>query len=393
MKKGIVFSGLALLLFAAACNKKSVVENAYLNDTPTLPAIPDNYQGRFESVVHFQASLNNDQATLGRVLFYDRKLSANNTVSCGSCHEQSKAFTDGKQFSSGLALLKTPRNTPAICNAEMQSQYFWDGRVDNLKDMVTKPIENHIEMGVSDLNTIVNKLSTVDYYKPLFTKAFGDEQVTKERIAIGLQEFVKSIVSFETKNDKSFALENFTMDERVGRQLFMTSLPCASCHNNDNATFGWKGSQFANIGLEENYTDKGAIDLMGEGAEGFFKIPSLKNVALTAPYMHDGRFKTLEEVVDFYTQNIKAHPMLSGNLMTGSWTGGGGIIVGPFNPMGDDPIAAKIAEVKSNVGKSFGEPLRFELSEYQKKCLVAYLKTFTDKEMITNKMYSDPFRK
>ncbi|HPI54739.1 MAG TPA: cytochrome c peroxidase [Chitinophagaceae bacterium] len=393
MKKGIVLTSLTALLFIAACNKKSVVENEYLNDTPTLPATPDNYQGRFESVVHFQASLNNDLATLGRVLFYDRKLSANNTVSCGSCHEQSKAFADGKQFSSGLALMKTPRNTPAICNAEMQSHYFWDGRVDNLKDMVTKPIENHIEMGVADLGMIVNKLSAVDYYKPLIKKVFGDEQVTKERIALGLQEFVKSIVSFETKNDKMFSMQDFTLEERVGRQLFMTSLPCASCHNNDNALNGWKGSQFANIGLEETYTDKGAVDVIGPGTEGFFKIPSLKNIALTAPYMHDGRFKTLEEVIDFYTQNVTPHAQLSGNLMTGSWTGGGGIIVGPFNPGGDDPIAAKMAEVKSNFGKSFGEPLRFELSEYQKKCLVAYLKTFTDKEMITNPMYADPFRK
>lgn len=394
MKKVIVFSCLVSLVVIMACNKKGIQESAYLNDTPSLPQIPHDYQARFEKVLKFQSSLNNNLATLGRVLFYDRHLSANNTVSCGSCHQQSKGFTDGTRFSDGLVLGKTPRNTPAICNAAQQSHYFWDGRVNDLSIMVLKPIENHIEMGVMDLNSIVYKVSALEYYKPLFQNAFSSETVTKERIALGLQEFVRSIVSFQNKNETVTTVEDLTMEERVGRQLFSVSLPCLSCHNSENNSTGWSGSSFANIGLDENYADKGAQNLFGttgEENEGFFKVPSLRNVALTAPYMHDGRFKTLEEVIDFYTQNIQAHKNLSGNLTTGTWFSGGG--VGPFNPFANDPIAAKLAEVKSNSTSSIGEPLRFELSGYQKKCLVAYLKTFTDPVLVTAEMYSDPFRK
>ncbi|MBP6625392.1 MAG: hypothetical protein KA198_09495 [Chitinophagaceae bacterium] len=394
MKKVIVFSCLISLVVIMACNKKGIQQSEYLSDTPKLPQIPFDYQARFETLFKFQSSLNNNLATLGRVLFYDRHLSANNTVSCGSCHQQSKGFTDGAKFSDGLILGKTTRNTPAICNAAQQSHLFWDGRETNLENMVLKPIENHVEMGVMDLNSIVSKVSALEYYKPLFQHAFSSETVTKERIALGLQEFVKSIVSFQNKNETITTVEDFNMDERVGRQLFAVSLPCLSCHNSENNSSGWSGSSFANIGLDEHYTDKGAQDLFGssnQDSEGFFKVPSLRNVALTAPYMHDGRFKTLEEVVDFYTQNIQPHKNLNSNLTTGSWFSGGGI--GPFNPFINDPVAAKLAEVKSNATGAIGQPLRFELSEYQKKCLVSYLKTFTDPVLITAEMYSDPFRK
>ncbi len=138
MKKVIVFSCLVSLVVIMACNKKGIQESSYLNDTPKLPQIPFDYQARFETLFKFQSSLNNNLATLGRVLFYDRHLSANNTVSCGSCHQQSKGFTDGARFSDGLILAKTARNTPAICNTALQSQFFWDGRESNLESMVLK---------------------------------------------------------------------------------------------------------------------------------------------------------------------------------------------------------------------------------------------------------------
>lgn len=400
MNKIIVASVIISCLIIAACNKIKPASEEFLNETPSLPSTVYDYKGRFDQIpTNFNPSItpiNNDLATLGRVLFYERKLSANNTVSCGTCHQQGKAFADGLSSSAGLAMGKTPRNSPTICNVTRQNRFFWDGREDTLVNMVLKPIGNHIEMGIADINTIVPKVQSLDYYKPLFTKAFGDESVSKNRIALALQEFVSSIVSFESKQDQENNMMNFadiySIDERVGRQLFMVSLPCASCHTGDNFVFGWAGSQFQNIGLEEHYTDKGATFMNGGGQadmEGFFKVPTLRNIALTAPYMHDGRFKSLEEVVEFYTQNIQAHPQLSGNLQTGFW--GGGIFLPNFP--GDQDIE-HLAKVESNAtaGK-FGEPLRFTLSDYQKKCLVAYLKTFTDTKMITEPMYSDPFRK
>ena len=395
MKKILVLSAFVLGLFLACKKPASNIPNEFLNDAPTLPATAYDYAGRLNTFNQLRSqplqSLNNDVATLGRVLFYERKLSANNMVSCGSCHEQSKAFTDGQRFSTGLAMAKTPRNTPMVCNTVLQSHFFWDGREDTLRNMVTKPILNHIEMGVSDLNLVVPELEATPYYATLFEKAFGDSKISSERIAMALEQFVNSIVSYQNRRDQELShapfAQLYTLDERVGRQLFMNSLPCASCHNSDDLQFGWSGSQFMNIGLDEHYTDKGA-QFTGSTSEGFFKVPSLRNVALTAPYMHDGRFKTLEEVIDFYSKNIQAHPDLSFNLQSG-WKGG--IFFPTFM---DDPEVNMLATVKTNSGiGKFGEPLRFELSDYQKKCLVAFLKTFTDVNLISNPMYSDPFRK
>ncbi|GBL35443.1 cytochrome c551 peroxidase [Filimonas sp.] len=393
MKKILVFSVIASAILIAGCRKNTSLSESAFNETPTLPSIPFDYNARFQHLSPFGEVLNNEVAALGRVLFYERKLSANGTVSCGSCHMQSNAFADNKKSSSGLALGKTPRNSPTLCNISRQNRYFLDGRDDTLEQMVLKPIGNHLEMGISDIASIVNRVESISYYKPLFEKAFGDDKITLPRIATSLKTFLNSIVSYQSKQDLDPAVpiqQLYTFDERVGRQLFMMSLPCASCHTGDNLTLGWSGSTFANIGLEEHYTDKGATFMnspQNGDLEGFFKVPTLRNIALTAPYMHDGRFKTLDDVITFYTQNIQPHPLLNSNLQTGGgWGGGFGFGI-------SDPEVAELAKVTSNNDGKFGTPLRFELNSYQRKCLIAFLHTFTDTKMITEPMYSDPFKK
>lgn len=393
MKKIILITCLSVGLFIVGCRKQHST-TITTTQTPVLPATPYDYQSRFKHQPitgwggNFD-SINNQVATLGRVLFYEKKLSANGTVSCGSCHMQNKAFADLKASSNGLVLGKTPRNSPTICNISSQSRFFLDGRETDLGEMVLKPIGNHLEMGIDDVNTIVPRVQQLDYYKPLFKNAFGDENITLQRIAVSLKTFLKSIVSFESKFDLAPSSNNnsyFTLDERIGRQLFNASLPCSQCHSGNNMT-GWSGSDFRNIGLETSYTDKGATFMnigSAEQVEGFFKVPTLRNIALTGPYMHDGRFNTLEEVIDFYTKNIQPHPNLSSNLQTGGWSAPKPVL---------DPAIEAFAEVPSNASTSSGEPIRFQITDYQKRCLIAYLNTFTDTKMITEPMYSDPFVK
>ena len=362
MKQTFTFSGflsLLVLFLFSSCQKD--IDTLPLPATAQLklPATPYNYADpdmRESLKPLFTSALSgvtDDGATLGRVLFYDTKLSFNNKVSCGSCHHQEKAFCDPVQFSTGINGQKTTRNTPPIMNVGLSNKFFWDQRADNLEDMVLMPVRNHIEMGLERMDYLEAKLGVVDYYRPLFENAFGSPEVTEERIADALAQFLRSMVSVHAKSDDHF--DELGEQEREGFEIFWGEGRCANCHNGVNFSGGWSHTDQANIGLEMEYTDKG----MGEFAvdmEGVFKVPSLRNVALTAPYMHDGRFKTLEEVVEHYSSGIQNHPNLDFRLR--DWN---------------------------------SETLQLNLSEEEKAALVAFLHTLTDEEFITAKRFSNPF--
>jgi cytochrome c peroxidase len=286
-------------------------------------------------------------ATLGRVLFYDNILSLNNTVACASCHKQSLAFADNAAFSTGFMSKLTPRNSMSIVNLREHEGLFWDLRESNLATMVVKPVQNHIEMGFDDMQHVVAKMNAVDYYKPLFFKAFGNNEISEEGIQSALATYLRSMVTYNTKYDagmnNSFA--NFNSQEIMGKELFETH--CASCHFGTEFKAPWQNS--ANIGLDQTYTDQGT-------GEGNFKIPSLRNIALTGPYMHDGRFNTLSEVVEHYNSGIKNHPQLNWELR------------------GPD-----------------GGPQRLNMSQGDKDALVAFLNTLTDWKFVSDPRFSNPF--
>ena len=310
-------------------------------------------------------------ATLGRVLFYDKKLSLNNTISCASCHHQDKAFTDGKALSTGFEGRVTTRSSMAIINPITQHNLFWDSRSKSIHDLSLQPVQNHIEMGMENLNRLVSKLENTDYYKPLFAKAYGDGQITPERIAIALSHFVSSITSNQSKFDRGVenGFSNFTELERMGMNLFHSDkAKCGSCHGGTNFAaqdgpldaygggFDLSGNPASdlrgatNIGLDLVYKDNGLGD-------GKFKIPTLRNIGLTAPYMHDGRFKTLEDVLDHYTDGLKAHKHLD----------------------------VKFKDANGNL-----RPLK--LTSLEKKAIVVFLHTLTDTEMTRNPRWSNPFQ-
>lgn len=301
----------------------------------------------------------NAGATLGRVIFHDKRLSLNQTVSCASCHQAEHGFSDPRKFSVGFNGGLTSRNSMGLTNARwyQRGAFFWDERADTLEDQVLEPIKNEVEMGMT-LPAVVARLSAEAFYAELFTDAFGDANVTSERIAFALAQFVRSIISTGSKFDAGVTANftNFTAQENLGRQIFNGAGNCNACHGTDNFV---PGAAINNNGLENPYADKGLGGLTGRAQdEGLFKVPSLRNIELTAPYMHDGRFATLEQVVEFYNSGVVAHPNLSPPLRAG----------GPGGP-----------------------PRRLNLTTNEKAALVAFLKTLTDRSVTTDEKFSDPF--
>ncbi|MDR3457219.1 MAG: cytochrome c peroxidase [Verrucomicrobiae bacterium] len=300
-------------------------------------------------------------ATLGRVLFYDKRLSTNQTISCASCHQQAHGFSDPRQFSVGYDGSLGTRNAMGLSNARwyQRKHFFWDERAATLEDQVLLPIQNPVEMGMT-LDALTNRLALEPFYTNLFAATFGTPDVTAEGISLALAQFVRSIVSTRSKYDigvsNNFA--NFTAQENLGRQIFngtVGNATCAACHGTDNFT---PGPALNNNGLEFPYVDKGVGAITGLTTDnGKFKVPSLRNIELTAPYMHDGRFTNLDQVVEFYNSGVVFNANLSPPLRA---------------PGGNSA-------------------LRLNLTTDQKAALVAFLKTLTDTNLVADVKFSDPF--
>lgn len=328
------------------------------------PDVPDHFRG---VVTTSKFGVTDEGATLGRVLFYDKKLSKNNSTACASCHLQANAFADVSRGSLGFDGGITSRNSMSIVNVAMQKEFFWDLRETELESMVLKPIKNHIEMGVEDLDKLEVKLAGTDYYADLFKAAYGDSEVTSERIADAMSQFLRSMMSTNAKVDEGHIQPQLTAQEQEGMNLFFGQALCSSCHGGRNfneafvglrdtlPSFYNDGRPRANIGLDMDYADAG-MGANTTGAEGVFKVPSLRNVSLTGPYMHDGRFATLMDVVNHYNSNIQKHDNLDPRLR--DWE---------------------------------GNPWRLNLNDQQKQALVAFLNTLTDNSLVNDEKFSNPF--
>lgn len=300
--------------------------------------------------------ITNAGATLGRVLFYDKRLSANDTTACASCHLQENGFSDPRTLSVGFDGGLTGRHSMSLANAAYyeRGRFFWDERADTLEEQVLLPIQDSVEMGM-DLDDLEVKLTATSFYPDLFEDAFGTPTVTSDRISLALAQFVRSMVSFESKFDEGFDDDGdfspngvFTQEEELGRQLFFSNNNgpnCDSCHE----TAAMILDQPRNNGLDANTNAD-----QGTGG-GRFKSPSLRNIAVTAPYMHDGRFDTLAEVVEHYNSGVQDHPQLANQLQQN------------------------------------GQPERLNLSQAEMDALVAFMETLTDESFLTDPKFSDPF--
>ena len=382
--------GLGLLFAGAISCQKDKANLKYESESLQIPAEIPDYAAALSAAskisnpfsnpsVGANVFIDNNTAFLGRVLFYDKKMSINNTVACGSCHHQENGFADTGAQSVGFNGGLTSRNSMCICNTAISKGFFWDKRVNNIKDLVLAPVRNHIEMGMESSDDLVQKITKVSYYPGLFEKAFGSKNITKENIAEALTQFLNSMVSVNSRHDAGMKTKfaNFTDQEKKGEKLFTQTLGCDNCHSGTNLNNPWsEESSVGNIGLDMNYTDKGIENLNQNGGflidinnpkanvavEGVFKVPSLRNIAQTGPYMHDGRFKTLEEVVEHYNSGIKMHPNLDWN----------------FIEVNKNPNSVPTAK-------------KFNLKKEEKEALVAFLKTFSDDKYMHDPKYSNPF--
>ncbi len=241
---------------------------------------------------------------LGRKLFYDGRLSADGTISCSFCHEQGYAFTHhGHDFSHGINNLEGIRNAPAVQNMAFQSEYFYDGASNSLEMLSIVPMHNPVEMDET-LENIVLKLKQDDEYVTLFEQAFEDGRVSSGNILKALGQFMTMMVSANSRYDKYVRNEpgsDLTQQELAGMEVFQQQ--CASCHATDLFT----DNSFRNNGLppNPNLNDLGRENVTGFVTDRYkFKVPSLRNLELTAPYMHDGRFGSLESVLNFYSDGV-----------------------------------------------------------------------------------------
>jgi cytochrome c peroxidase len=382
--KSLIATAFLSGLFIIACNKSNdstVTPVDQVAEVLNLPPTPFNYaniiQPAYLNAPNIQGQINtpagnpitDNGAMLGRVLFYDKNLSINNTISCASCHKQANGFSDNTVLSKGFNGGNTGRNSMSLIDAKYypNGRFFWDQRAASLENQVLIPIQDMVEMGMT-LPQLETKLKGLAYYPVLFNKAFGDNNITSNRIANALSQFVRSIVSFQSKYDAGRAtfpvapapppnavFPNFTAAENRGKELFL--LPqnaCAACHGSETFT----APQEKNNGLDMATVDRGFGAVTSNMAnDGLFKVTSLRNVELTAPYMHDGRFATLEQVVEHYNSGVKNHPNLSPQLLLPN-----------------------------------GQPRLLNLTPQDKAALVAFLKTLTDVSVATDAKYSNPFK-
>lgn len=292
-------------------------------------------------------------AALGRMLFFEKALSADGSLSCASCHKQEFAFADSARFSPGMNSMRTTRNSMPLLNLAWDHFYFWDARALSLELQAFEPVTAHHEMA-SRWSEVGRRLAQDERYPSLFASAFGDARIDSLRIAFALAQFERTMVSLNSRFDRYFYLKQtdaLNAQERRGKELFFTSAHCVDCHEPPL----FKGHHVVNIGLDSVPIDLGMGGRTGMPWHlGRFKTPTLRNIAVTAPYMHDGRFATLEEVIDFYADDVfTASPTLDEHMLP--WRKG---------------------EVR--------------LSKQDRADLVAFLRTLTDSAFLSDKRFGPP---
>lgn len=339
-----------LLMMLSACSQndeeyQSIGDNELLSVT-----IPSNFPPMIYNVEANPPTKFGFE--LGKKLFYDGKLSANGFISCGFCHEQKFSFTHhGHQFSHGINDLEGTRNTPSIANMAFFSEFAWDGATNHLDLFPIIPITNEVEMGET-MTGILQKLQKDGDYQNAFNAAFEEGGVSHENFLKAIAQFMVMMVSYNSKYDKYVRNEDgvtLTDQELQGMSIFKEK--CASCHTSDLFSDG----SFRNNGLppNPNINDLGRALVSGSSDDNYkFKVPSLRNVALTAPYMHDGRFGSLESVLNFYQNGVQDSPTL-------------------------DPL------LKTDEG------LGISLIETEKLALIAFLNTLTDQEFINDERFAE----
>lgn len=315
-------TGVALLLFFLFISSSLAAPAGGTQGQPT--STPEAYL-RFEYQffadmgpvpVPVMNEMTPEKVELGKKLYFDRRLSANNTISCATCHDPQKAFTDGKRVAEGINGQKGVRNTPSIINAAYYKELMQDGSVFSLEEQALKPIQNPIEMK-QDLKELVAELKAVPEYVQAFQDAFGEE-ITPQNIGKALASFERTILQKDTPFDRFMAGDDnaMTQQQKWGMELFARKGRCTTCHTAPAFT----DHGYDNLSVEGD--DLGRFAVTGIASErGAFRTPQLRDVAKTAPYMHDGSQATLEEVIDHYDKAIHTNMFVSEDFVPLHLTG------------------------------------------------------------------------
>lgn len=296
------------LLIIIACSKTDDTNNASFSATPYTLEIPPNLNGLLPPVIPNNNPLSIEGVALGRKLFYDPILSGNGTQACATCHLAQNSFTDPKKFSIGINGSEGTRNAMPIYNLawNIENKFFWDGRAIGLEEQAFQPVTNPIEMNNTWPNAVAS-LQATSYYPELFNNAFGTSTIDSVLVVKAIAQFERTMISANSRFDKfSLGTGTLTPQEENGLAIFLDENrgDCFHCHGNPQSPL-WTDNKFHNNGLDAVITDKGLGDVSGDPADnGKFKTPSLRNLAYTAPYMHDGRFATLDEVIDHYSEGL-----------------------------------------------------------------------------------------
>jgi cytochrome c peroxidase len=354
---------IVLAIVLSSCKKDEVARepvSVSLDETPyeldlgsfPTPMSPEGFQ------------LTNAKVALGRMLFYEEKLSSLNNQSCASCHSQSTGFSDVNQFSQGSEGDFGDRQAMAVINLAWNNNgFFWDGRSPSLAHQSLQPIISPIEMAESHAN-VITKLNEIQGYKDQFVRAYGNGEITPLKMGQAMEQFMMTMISNNSKYDKFLAGQTeLSESEERGRVLFFSEYneffpedsgaDCEHCHGG----FNFANNFYMNNGLDDDadFTDLGRFNVTGlQGDKAKFKVTTLRNIELTPPYMHDGRFQTLEEVVSHYDEGIEISSTLDEALLATTSTG-------------------------------------LMLTVEDKTDLVNFLKTLTDETFISNPDFSNPF--
>jgi cytochrome c peroxidase len=255
-----------------------------------------------------------EKVALGQKLYFDPRLSKDDSVSCATCHDPLHAFAEPRPVSLGVGGAKGTRNAPTVLNAAFLQEQFWDGRAPTLEEQSKGPLVNPVEMAMPDHAAVEKKVQALPEYAPLFESAFGDEKVTIDRIAQAIASFERTLITLEAPIDRFIAGDTKAISAAAQRgwELFNGKARCNTCHGHVGAFPMFTDELYHNLGIG---SDPGRFAISKEPKDtGAFKTPHLRNVAKTAPYMHDGSEATLALVIDFYNRGGNPNPNLDGGM-------------------------------------------------------------------------------
>lgn len=308
MKNWFIY--IILIISISACSKESEPDTETYEPTPLSLNIPEIFKNNIiPPVIPINNQLTVQGVALGKKLFYDKKLSGDQTMACASCHSPQHAFTDNTSTSAGIDGTFGDRNSMPLFNLawNYNERFTWDGEELSLERQALEPVQNPIEMH-SDWDNVVDRLQSDAEYPELFRLAFKTSIITKELTTKAIAQFERTLISANSKFDKfSLGQATLTPQEQNGLNVFMDEDrgDCFHCHGNPNNPL-WTDNSFHNNGLDATFTDLGLGSVTGdENDNGKFRSPSLRNLAYTAPYMHDGRFETLDQVIEFYSTGLQ----------------------------------------------------------------------------------------